>query len=126
MKKISVVVPTYNEAAGVAGFLDGQLLPVLRDLSYKVEVIVVDDGSSDKTLERVKESEICKRLSVKVVVLSKNFGKEVRKAAIQRVERATVSRFEFNQALHARVCLQCHIGLLRQIYLDISCGRIDF
>ncbi len=77
MKKISVVVPTYNEAAGVAGFLDGQLLPVLRDLSYKVEVIVVDDGSSDKTLERVKESEICKRLSVKVVVLSKNFGKEV-------------------------------------------------
>ena len=51
--KVSVVVPMFNEATGIVGFLDGQLMPVLNKLSYDVEVILVDDGSVDKTVEKV-------------------------------------------------------------------------
>lgn len=78
MKKlISIVVPVYNEEAGIAKFLDGELLPVVLSLPYLVEVVLVDDGSRDKTLEKVAECKIGKKVPLKVVSFSRNFGKEV-------------------------------------------------
>lgn len=76
-KLISVVVPVYNEADGILKFLDGELLPALQGLEYETEVVIVDDGSLDKTLEKVSEAEILKKISVKVVALTRNFGKEI-------------------------------------------------
>lgn len=73
---ISVVVPVYNEAAGVRRFLDEGLLPVLMGLDVDAEVIVVDDGSRDKTLVEVRGSRAYDKLPVRVVALSRNFGKE--------------------------------------------------
>mgnify|MGYP002513941448 CR=1 FL=1 len=54
-KKISVVVPMYNEEAGIVEFLGQQLLPVLGELEYDTEIVLVDDGSRDKTVEKVVE-----------------------------------------------------------------------
>ena len=76
-KLISRVVPVYNEAGGILKFLDGELLPVLLDLKYETEVVIVDDGSEDKTLERLSEAEILQKIPVRVVVLTRNFGKEI-------------------------------------------------
>ena len=48
---ISVVIPTYNEEKDI-----GLCLSSLKEQSYKnLEVIVVDDGSTDKTREIVKK-----------------------------------------------------------------------
>lgn len=66
----------YNEAAGIRQFLDGELLPVLLRLDCGAEVILVDDGSRDKTLEKVRECEIFHKLPVRIVAFSRNFGKE--------------------------------------------------
>ena len=74
---ISVVVPVYNEAGGILKFLDEELLPVLAGLKYDVEVVIVDDGSKDKTLEKIHKAEIVKKMPVKVVALTRNFGKEM-------------------------------------------------
>lgn len=75
---ISVVVPVYDEEGGILDFLDGQLLPVLSKLKYDAEVIIIDDGSKDKTLEKIKSSKILNSGTlVNVVALTKNFGKEV-------------------------------------------------
>ena len=74
---ISVVVPVYNEEEGINKFLDGQLLPVLKSLAYDTEVLIVDDGSRDKTLEKIHESAIMKELKVRVISFSRNFGKEI-------------------------------------------------
>ena len=74
--KVSVVVPMFNEATGIVGFLDGQLMPVLNKLSYDVEVILVDDGSVDKTVEKVVEK--CGGdEKIKIIALTRNFGKEL-------------------------------------------------
>lgn len=75
---ISVVVPVYDEEGGILDFLDGQLLPVLSKLKYDAEVVIVDDGSKDRTLEKIKVSKILNsKVLVNVVALTKNFGKEV-------------------------------------------------
>lgn len=76
-KLISVVVPIYNEEDGIGEFLDGQLLPVMRDLKQDVELILVDDGSWDKTLDVVKNCKIISAVNSKVIAFSRNFGKEV-------------------------------------------------
>ncbi len=75
-KMVSVVVPVYNEAAGIRKFLDMELAPVLADLPYAVEIVIVDDGSRDKTVEKVRGSESFHKGLVRVVALTKNFGKE--------------------------------------------------
>ncbi|MBQ3296189.1 glycosyltransferase family 2 protein [Candidatus Saccharibacteria bacterium] len=74
---ISVVVPVYNEAEGISKFLDDELLPTLMGLKYDFEIVIVDDGSIDKTLEKVRGAEIFRKIPCRVVVLTRNFGKEV-------------------------------------------------
>lgn len=77
MKKISVVVPVYNEEDGIEEFLDRQLLPVLRKMTERVEVIIVNDGSRDRTLERIEKCKIMNAVDCEVVSFSRNFGKEI-------------------------------------------------
>src|SRR6266576_3642436 len=75
---LSIVVPLYNEAAGLA-----QLHERLEDLArtlrqrYRLacEVVYVDDGSADATLA-IARGLAADALDVQVVSLSRNFGKE--------------------------------------------------
>lgn len=76
-KLVSVVIPAYNEEAGIGAFLESELIPVLRELKNDTEIIVVDDGSTDKTLEKVEECKLPKKISLKVLALMRNFGKEI-------------------------------------------------
>ena len=71
---ISVVVPCYNESRGVFK-CHSRLRSVLNTLSENTEVIYVDDGSDDDTLEILNAIRGQDR-RVGVVSLSRNFGKE--------------------------------------------------
>ncbi|HJS31083.1 MAG TPA: glycosyltransferase family 2 protein [Alphaproteobacteria bacterium] len=82
---ISIVVPMYNEAANVASFF-GRLLPTLDRLGLDYEVVCVDDGSSDATRELLLAARGETR-RVKIVGLSRNFGKEVALTAGLRYAR---------------------------------------
>jgi len=73
--ELSIVVPVYNEAAGLAAFW-ARLAPVLDALGLPAEVIFVDDGSTDATLAQLVSLRHADR-RVKIVSLSRNFGKEV-------------------------------------------------
>ncbi|MCL2444902.1 glycosyltransferase family 2 protein [Candidatus Saccharibacteria bacterium] len=79
--KLSVVVPVFNEEAGIEHFHDEMLMPVVKNLEVKsVEVIYVNDGSRDRTLEKLQRM-AKKDERVKVVSFVRNFGKEVALAA---------------------------------------------
>lgn len=72
--KLSVVVPCFNEQEAVPIFYN-EVKKILVTLKAEYEIIFIDDGSSDKTLEEVKElSE--KDKGVHYVSFSRNFGKE--------------------------------------------------
>ena len=53
MKKISVIVPFYNEEKNISPFFE-ELIPVLELIGDPFEVICIDDGSEDKTLLKLK------------------------------------------------------------------------
>ncbi|MBQ6461372.1 glycosyltransferase family 2 protein [Candidatus Saccharibacteria bacterium] len=74
---VSVVVPVFNEEAGIVDFLDEQLLPVVRGLKYEIEVVLVNDGSSDKTLEKINGCKLKNKIDFKLISLARNFGKEI-------------------------------------------------
>src|ERR1700720_2658037 len=75
---LSIVVPLYNEAAGLER-LHARLVDVAQRLSatraLACEVVYVDDGSRDGTLAIARELPAT-ALDVQVVSLSRNFGKE--------------------------------------------------
>ncbi|MCR5752583.1 MAG: glycosyltransferase family 2 protein, partial [Kiritimatiellae bacterium] len=72
MKTLSIVVPAYNEEASVEKFASTVFgLP----LANPVEIVFVDDGSADGTLETVKRL-AAKDSRVRYVSFSRNFGKE--------------------------------------------------
>jgi len=76
MKKISIIVPAYNEEESLP-FLYERLTNLIDSIeNYEFEVLFINDGSKDKTLEVIKElrqkdERFC------YVNLSRNFGKEV-------------------------------------------------
>lgn len=72
-ESLSFVVPAHNEAAGIADFLQ-QLCAFATPLASRIEVVVVNDGSRDATGDIV--ASLCGTLPVKLVELSRNFGKE--------------------------------------------------
>jgi dolichol-phosphate mannosyltransferase len=76
MKKLSFVVPVYNEQEVIETFLEQHLYPAVQGISgYENEIILVDDGSKDGSLKIIQE-QAEKHKNVKVLAFSRNFGKE--------------------------------------------------
>lgn len=76
MKKIDIIIPAYNEEEALP-FLFERLEKIMEENSnYEFEILFINDGSKDKTLELIKKQrEIDSRISY--VDLSRNFGKEI-------------------------------------------------
>ena len=74
MKKISVLIPCYNEEENVAAFQQA-VIAAFQGCGYSYEIIFVDDGSSDGTLSVIKNI-AAKDEKVHYIVFSRNFGKE--------------------------------------------------
>ena len=80
MKKVSIIIPTYNEEESLPLLYD-KLKEITGNLpNYIFEFLFINDGSKDKTLELIKnyrknDSRIC------YVDFSRNFGQEIALAA---------------------------------------------
>ena len=71
---ISCIVPVFNEEMVATAFIE-QLQATLRELADRFEIIVVDDGSRDHTVAKILQ--LPKTYHVKLLGLSRNFGKEI-------------------------------------------------
>ena len=77
--ELSVVIPVFDEADNIAPLL-ARLVPVLEACAASFEIIFVDDGSQDDTLERLRAHN-AQDQRVTAVSFSRNFGKEIAIAA---------------------------------------------
>ena len=77
MALLSVIVPCYNEEENVKYFYDELMKnqSFFEEKKMDVEIIYVDDGSKDKTVEEVKKLRE-KTDAVHLISFSRNFGKE--------------------------------------------------
>ena len=86
MKKVTIIIPAYNEEESLP-FLKERLNELLNNIkTYEFELLFVNDGSKDNTLEIIKQwRENDDRVSY--VDFSRNFGKET--AMIAGLDYAT-------------------------------------
>ena len=71
-KKASIVIPVFNEASNIRPLLD-ELDSHLDEGKYEYELIFVDDGSADGTLEILQQA-IFRGKAVGYISFSRNFG----------------------------------------------------
>ncbi len=72
MMELSIVVPVYNEQLNIDKLI-GEIKTFLKNFENNLEIIIVDDGSSDNTWEKVIEQ--CRKDDrVTAIKLSRNFG----------------------------------------------------
>ena len=76
MKKISIVVPCYNEEKNINNFYE-EMIKTLEKVkeNYSYEIIFVNDGSNDQTEIEVKKIRKTDK-NVILISFSRNFGKE--------------------------------------------------
>ena len=74
MKLLSLVVPVYFEEECVAAFID-QVRLVLDPLGLRYEIVFVDDGSTDRTCEIIRDMALADD-RIKLVEFSYNHGKQ--------------------------------------------------
>ena len=55
MKKISMIVPCYNEEGNIKLFFEDVKNTYKNSKKYQIELIFIDDGSKDNTLTELKK-----------------------------------------------------------------------
>lgn len=77
MKLLSLIVPAFNEEENIVPFYN-RVSTVFADYNGIVEIIYIDDGSRDRTYEKIAElsERNTAKLSVRGISFSRNFGKE--------------------------------------------------
>lgn len=76
MKKISIIIPAYNEEESLPLLYDRLSKVILNLKNYEFELLFINDGSKDNTLKIIKELRE-KDSKISYVDFSRNFGKEV-------------------------------------------------
>ena len=106
---LSIIVPVLNESNNIKIFYN-ELIKYCPDINY--EIIFVDDGSTDNTLDIIKalaES----YTNVKYISLSRNFGKEAAMVAGMKASKG-------NFVINSDVDLQDPLFLLKDMYNAVT------
>ena len=87
--KLSVVIPVYNEEAGLPA-LFARLYPALDALGIAYEVIFVNDGNRDRSAAVLKDQYLARPDVTRVVLFNANYGQH--QAIVAGFERCTGER----------------------------------
>jgi len=116
MKKISLVVPCYNEQEVIEIFYE-EISKIEKQMkNEKFEIIFVNDGSKDNTLELMRK--LATNKNVRYISFSRNFGKEA--AMYAGLKAATGDYVAIMDA-----DLQDPPALLQEMYEILETGEYD-
>ncbi len=73
--EVTLVIPCYNEGMNI-DFLHTELVKLFTNIRENIEIIFIDDGSTDETLTTMKEVAIKSIFKIRIISFSRNFGKE--------------------------------------------------
>ena len=74
--ELSVIIPVYNEEAGLQRLFD-RLYPALDRLGRSYEVIFIDDGSRDRSSALLKDEFLKRPAETRVIVFNANYGQHL-------------------------------------------------
>ena len=113
---ISLVIPIYNEELVIDELLD-RSLAALKEIGRPFEIIIVDDGSEDGSLQKIlKHRESDSR--IKAVELSRNFGH-------QAAFTAGIKRSKGQYTVMMDGDLQDNPELIKNMYEKMKSGEFD-
>ena len=81
IRLFSLIVSAYNEGGNIDGFFEAAstIVRPLAEQGFRLEIVFADDGSSDKTADKIRglfPAAACNSIDIKLVSFSRNFGKE--------------------------------------------------
>lgn len=121
--ELSVVIPMFNEADNLQLLIE-KLTPTLERAAASFEVVFVDDGSSDGTLDALRRAhEIDPRF--RAISFSRNFGKEIAIAAGLDHARGEAVVIMDADLQHPPEMIETFMARWREGYENIYGQRVD-
>ena len=71
--KISIIIPVYNEQDSIKSLINSLSKLVDNEIKQNWEIILIDDGSTDKSLEAL-QIEVTGFSNMKIIQLQRNYG----------------------------------------------------
>jgi len=124
MIEVSLVVPVYNEAEAIGPFVARVAAVFAPETDLAVEIVFVNDGSTDGSLERLL-AVTAPPLRIRTIDLSRNFGKEAAlTAGLQHARGRIVVPIDADLQDPPEVILQM-IAKWREGYEVVLARRVD-
>jgi glycosyltransferase involved in cell wall biosynthesis len=117
MTKISVIIPVFNEEENIDHLVYELSAYFQKETRYSTEVIFVNDGSSDRTMDKLKRA-AHHAYTHKIISFSRNFGSH---AAL----RAGILRAKGDYITFMYADLQDPLMLLSQLYDEMESKGVD-
>lgn len=113
---ISLVIPVYNEEVLIDELIE-RLIKVLSEVSDHFEILFIDDGSQDGTLEKLLQHRDNEK-RIKILSLSRNFGHQAAlTAGLEHAKGDYIAMMDGD--------LQDPPELLREMYMKLKSGEYD-
>ena len=125
MEKLTLIVPCYNEEEVLPFFYEEFQKVAERLETYRTEVIFVDDGSKDGTLETIKK--LAKGDErVKYVSFSRNFGKEAAMyAGFQHADGDSIAMLDADLQDPPSLLPEMMRGIVEEGYDSVATRRVS-
>ena len=119
---ISLVIPVYNEEKALP-LLFKSLVNIRKTLPEQVEIVFIDDGSTDQTANLIKKSKLS--FKIKLIQLSRNFGHQAALLAGLRNAKGNYIVSLDGDLQHPPELLSKMLKLHQQGYEVVLTKRID-
>ncbi len=115
--KLSLVIPCYNKEENISLFYDNMQQQDNKQLDC--ELIFIDDGSSDNTLDKLKDLGKSDKRHVKIISFSRHFGKEASiLAGLEHVKGDYIAIIDLDELQDFKIVLEMLDILEKDSYYD--------